>query len=206
MCILSGCHLASAGILHSVTSNHMIYNFVLNWQLYYSFCCHCSWNSDMWNMIFLAECKIECDARTSMQLMQSDASQSNRFMTVITWISSWFGRRVSIMEASLCLQILCGTMLGFYSFSQHLLLLTPSIVRSCRRWNHTTILIMCRRHRSSVGTPCTDPANSKSISSWFTARGYHSAGILRQHDILGVWPIPALNSSLHPVRNVIIEK
>ena len=65
-----------------------------------------------------------------------------------------------------------------------------------------------RRHRSSVGTPCADPANSKSIS--FTARGYHSAGILRQHDILGVWPIPALflliKSSLHPVRNVIIEK
>jgi hypothetical protein len=112
--------------------------------------------------------------------------------------------QVSIMEASLCLQILCGTMLGFRSFSQHLLLLTPSIVRSCRRWNHTTILIMCRRHRSSVGTPCTDPANSKSIS--FTARGDHSAGILRQHDILGVWPIPALKSSLHPVRNVIIEK
>jgi hypothetical protein len=65
-----------------------------------------------------------------------------------------------------------------------------------------------RRHRSSVGTPCADPANSKSIS--FTARGDHSAGILRQHDILGVWPIPALflliKSSLHLVRNVIIEK
>ncbi len=65
-----------------------------------------------------------------------------------------------------------------------------------------------RRHRSSVETPCADPANSKSIS--FTARGDHSAGILRQHDILGVWPIPALflliKSSLHPVRNVIIEK
>jgi hypothetical protein len=47
-----------------------------------------------------------------------------------------------------------------------------------------------RRHSSSVGTPCADPRNSKSMS--FTARGDHSfAGILRQHDTLGVLPIPA---------------
>ena len=62
----------------------------------------------------------------------------------IWWLGKYASRESSnaVMEASLCLQILCGTMLGFYSFSQHLLLLTPSIVRSCRRWNHTTILIM----------------------------------------------------------------
>ena len=41
------------------------------------------------------------------------------------------------------------------------------------------------RHSSSVGTPCADPRNSKSMS--FTGRGDHSfAGILCQHDILGV--------------------
>ncbi len=49
-----------------------------------------------------------------------------------------------------------------------------------------------RRHRSSVGTPCADPRNSKSMS--LTARGYHSAGILRQHDTHGVLPIPAFFS------------
>ncbi len=49
-----------------------------------------------------------------------------------------------------------------------------------------------RRHSWSVGTPCADPRNSKSMS--FTARGDHRdtfAGILRQHDTLGVLPIPA---------------
>ena len=47
-----------------------------------------------------------------------------------------------------------------------------------------------RRHSASVGTPCADPRNSKSMS--LTARGgYSFAGILRQHDTLGVLPIPA---------------
>ena len=48
-----------------------------------------------------------------------------------------------------------------------------------------------RRHISLVGTPChgADPSNSKSMS--WTARGDHSAGILRQHDTLGVLPKPA---------------
>jgi hypothetical protein len=45
------------------------------------------------------------------------------------------------------------------------------------------------RNSSFVGTPCADPRNSKSMS--FTARGDHSAGILRQHDTLGALPIPA---------------
>ena len=47
-----------------------------------------------------------------------------------------------------------------------------------------------RRHRMLVGTPCADPRNSKSMS--FTARGDHSAGILRRHDTLGLLPIPSL--------------
>ena len=46
-----------------------------------------------------------------------------------------------------------------------------------------------RRHSSSVGTSCADPRNSKSMS--WTAQGDHSAGILRQHDILGMLPVPA---------------
>ena len=48
-----------------------------------------------------------------------------------------------------------------------------------------------RRHISLVGTPChgADPSNSKSIL--WTARGDHSAGMLRQHDTLGVLPKPA---------------
>jgi len=40
-----------------------------------------------------------------------------------------------------------------------------------------------RRHNSSVGTPCADPMNSKSIS--FTGRADQSGGILRQHNTLG---------------------
>jgi hypothetical protein len=46
-----------------------------------------------------------------------------------------------------------------------------------------------RRSRYSFGTPCADPRNTKSMS--WTARGDHSAGILRQHDTLGVFSIPA---------------
>ena len=46
-----------------------------------------------------------------------------------------------------------------------------------------------RRCSSSVGTPCADPSNSKAMS--WTTRGDHSAGILRQHDTLGVLPKPA---------------
>ena len=46
-----------------------------------------------------------------------------------------------------------------------------------------------RRHSSSFGTPCADPRNHKSMS--FTERGDQAAGILRQHDTLGVLPIPA---------------
>ena len=45
------------------------------------------------------------------------------------------------------------------------------------------------RHSSSFGTPCADPRNHKSMS--FTERGDQAAGILRQHDTLGVLPIPA---------------
>ena len=41
------------------------------------------------------------------------------------------------------------------------------------------------RWRESV---CADPRNHKSMS--FTERGDHAAGILRQHDTLGVLPIP----------------
>lgn len=47
-----------------------------------------------------------------------------------------------------------------------------------------------RRHSSSVGTPCADPTNSKSMS--ITGRGDRSfAGLLRQHDTLGVNPCDA---------------
>ena len=49
-----------------------------------------------------------------------------------------------------------------------------------------------RRH-STVGTPCADPRNYKSMS--FTERGDQSAGILRQHDTLGVLPTPAVSCS-----------
>jgi hypothetical protein len=41
-----------------------------------------------------------------------------------------------------------------------------------------------RRHRNSVGTPCADPMNSKSMS--FTGRADQYGGILRRHDTLGV--------------------
>ena len=46
-----------------------------------------------------------------------------------------------------------------------------------------------RRHNSSVGTPCADPMNSKSIS--FTGRADQSGGIPRQHDTLGATHIRA---------------
>ncbi len=45
-----------------------------------------------------------------------------------------------------------------------------------------------RRHIASVGTPCADPRNHKSMS--MTERDDQAAGILRQHDTLGVLPIP----------------
>jgi hypothetical protein len=45
-----------------------------------------------------------------------------------------------------------------------------------------------RRHIASVGTPCADPRNHKSMS--MTKRDDQAAGILRQHDTLGVLPIP----------------
>ena len=50
-----------------------------------------------------------------------------------------------------------------------------------------------RRHSSSFGTQCADPRNHKSMS--FTERGDQAAGILRQHDTLGVLPIPAFFGS-----------
>ena len=48
-----------------------------------------------------------------------------------------------------------------------------------------------RRHENSVGTPCADPKNHRSIS--FNERGGHSmGGVVREHDTLGVLPIPTL--------------
>ncbi len=41
-----------------------------------------------------------------------------------------------------------------------------------------------RRHRSSIGTPCADPMNSKSMS--LTQRGDTYTGTLRLHETLGV--------------------
>jgi hypothetical protein len=45
-----------------------------------------------------------------------------------------------------------------------------------------------RRHIMSVGTPCADPRNHKSMS--MTYQVDQATGILRQHDTLGVLPIP----------------
>ena len=44
------------------------------------------------------------------------------------------------------------------------------------------------RHSSSVGTPCADPRNHKSMS--MTERVNQAAGILRHHETLGVLFIP----------------
>ena len=41
-----------------------------------------------------------------------------------------------------------------------------------------------RRHRNSIGTPCADPMNSKSMS--LTQRGDTYTGTLHLHDTLGV--------------------
>ena len=46
-----------------------------------------------------------------------------------------------------------------------------------------------RRHPTSLGTPCADPHNSKSLS--FTARANVASSFLRQHDTLGTTGIPA---------------
>ena len=59
-----------------------------------------------------------------------------------------------------------------------------------------------RRHRNSTGTPCADPMNSKSMS--FTGRADGSAGILRQHDVLGEQHIDALLFMYH-VRFIIVH-
>ncbi len=44
-----------------------------------------------------------------------------------------------------------------------------------------------RRHRNSIGTPCADPINCKSMS--LTQRGDMYTGTLRLHDTLEVWTI-----------------
>ena len=66
----------------------------------------------------------------------------------------------------------------------------------CRGEFGSRVALDChRRHINSTGTPCADPDNHKSMS--FTERGGHSiAGVLREHDTLGVLPIPAPYSSL----------
>ena len=46
-----------------------------------------------------------------------------------------------------------------------------------------------RRHPTSLGTPCADPHNTKSLS--FTARANVASSHLRQHDTLGAIAIPA---------------
>ena len=64
---------------------------------------------------------------------------------VIEWTPSWFGRRASTMELSLCRQSQSG-MLVYCSCSLLLLWRTldpsPSIVPSCQSWKHMTILKM----------------------------------------------------------------
>ena len=50
-----------------------------------------------------------------------------------------------------------------------------------------------RRHRSSLGTPCADPMNSKSMS--LTQRGDTYTGTLRQHDTLGVCTYSSFGSA-----------
>ena len=54
---------------------------------------------------------------------------------------------------------------------------------------------------NSTGTPCADPMNSKSMS--FTGRADGSAGILRQHDVLGEQHIDAFLFMYH-VRIIIV--
>ena len=54
---------------------------------------------------------------------------------------------------------------------------------------HAIMMDIHCRHSSSFGTQCADPRNHKSMS--FTERGDQAAGILCQHDTLGVLPIPA---------------
>jgi hypothetical protein len=62
----------------------------------------------------------------------------------------------------------------------------------CRGEFGSRVALDChRRHENSIGTPCADPENHKSMS--FTERGGRSfAGVVREHDTLGVLPIPAL--------------
>ena len=66
-------------------------------------------------------------------------------MAVIDWTSSWFGRRASIMELSLCRQSQSGTLV-YCSCSPLLLWPTldpsPSSVPSYQPWKHTMILKM----------------------------------------------------------------
>ena len=62
----------------------------------------------------------------------------------------------------------------------------------CRGEFGSRVALDChRRHGNSIGTPYADPENHKSMS--FTERGGRSfAGVVREHDTLGVLPIPAL--------------
>ncbi len=64
---MSVCHVASAGNSHTVTSDPVKYNFDLSRQLLFSLCYHCSSISDTCSMVFLAEFRIECDARMQLK-------------------------------------------------------------------------------------------------------------------------------------------
>jgi hypothetical protein len=60
---------------------------------------------------------------------------------------------------------------------------------NCRNEFDSRHAVDChRRHIMSVGTPCADPRNHKSMS--MTDRVDQAVGILRHHDTLGVLPIP----------------
>jgi hypothetical protein len=196
MCILSGCHLASSGISHSVTSDPVIHNFVLNWELYFSSCWYCSWNLThgvSWTMIFLAECQIECDARTRKQLMH------------LFWCARRLELRLSccffiiVLAKSVCLQSL-GESLGADN------LFSTDIMRTSRQDSHgvnapqalgsrcilcrgefefgSRVAMAChRRHPASIGTPGEDLKSAKPISN--TGRANVSSSIVREHATLG---------------------
>ena len=60
---------------------------------------------------------------------------------------------------------------------------TPCCVHCKAEFGSRVAMACHRRHPTSIGTPCEDPKNAKSIS--YTGRASVLSSIVREHDTLG---------------------
>jgi hypothetical protein len=127
-------------------------------------------------MIFLAECQIECDARTSMQLMQSDASllmcKTIRLIIGASFVvlrfyhfageKCVFPHYIESLGESLGADNLFSTGIMRISRQDSHGVNAPQALGSrcihCRGEFGSRVAMAChRRHPASIGTPSEDP-------------------------------------------------